>query len=101
MNIFHNIYFKYLLIVVIKLMRSQIVNKGGYAGTEFRVVGEKADDQPAGWRHAEKVAWVNPDALIEEVEDGLVVGLEGGNAEDCIPPAFYFKAGDFGGLDKL
>ena len=47
------------------------------------------------------MAWVDPDAAIQEIENGLVVWLEGGDAQDGVPAALEAKAGDIRGVGQL
>src|SRR5579871_3745219 len=80
-------------------MRFQVVNEGCYASDKLGAGSNQAQDQPAGFRHAEEVAGMDPDAAVEQLADGLLVGLERGYAEDGVPAAFDFEAlrGGYGG----
>jgi hypothetical protein len=66
-----------------------------YCGSEFRLGGEQAGDQPARFRHAEEVAGMDPDSMFQELEGGLFAGANGGYAQDGVPAAFDLEAFDF------
>src|SRR5579871_3360834 len=73
---------------------TQTVEQRDYSNTEFRAGAEEAEDEPSRIRQAKKIAWVDPDSLIEKKANGGFVGAEGGNAQDGVPAAFDIEAGD-------
>ena len=57
---------------------------------------EEAEDEPAGFFHAKEVAGMGPDTTVEELAGGEFVGLESGDAQDCVPTALELESVDHG-----
>jgi len=70
------------------LVRSQIVNHGSYAGTEFRLTAEQAYNQPARLGHPEKVARLHPYSTLQQGEYSLFVWLDRWNSKRSVPAPF-------------
>ena len=77
---------------VTTVIRSQVVNQDGDSVTKFGLGREQAENEPAAFWKAKKVARMDPDSAIEESQNRVVVGLEGGDAEDGVPAAFEREA---------
>ena len=77
---------------ITNLMPFKIFDERRYSGTEFRFLAQQADDQPARLGHTEEVAGMDPDAALEQREDGELVGFKGRNTKHGIPAGFDRQA---------
>ena len=58
---------------------------------EIGLAAQQTDHQPAGLRHAEEMARMHPDTLIEKFSDRPFIGLKRGNPQHRIPAPFHLQ----------